>query len=137
MAGAVRGSVGQKRPGGEGTSLLECFSPDEVRTHLASLRLSEANPLVQKHAPAGVSARRRDQEAERAIAGATEQACRACGVERLTFEPPPLYCYGCVARIKRGQVYYHIPAHVSGACATTSHKHHDHQPSSHASLHHV
>ena len=111
---AVRGSVGQKRPGGEGTSLLECFSPDEVRTHLASLRLSEANPLVQKHAPAGVSARRRDQEAERAIAGATEQACRACGVERLTFEPPPLYCYGCVARIKRGQVYYHIPAHVSG-----------------------
>ena len=74
---AVRGSVGQKRPGGEGTSLLECFSPDEVRTHLASLRLCDANPLT-KGQP--MSARRRDQEAERAIAGATEQACRACGV---------------------------------------------------------
>jgi len=108
---AIRGSVGQKRPGGEGTSLLECFSPDEVRTHLATLRLTENNPLT-KGQP--MSARRRDAEAERAIAGATEQACRACGVERLTFEPPPLYCYSCVGRIKRGQVYYHIPAHVTG-----------------------
>jgi E1A/CREB-binding protein len=108
---AVRGSVGQKRPGGEGTSLLECFSPDEVRTHLASLRLSDANPAA-KGQP--MSARRRDAESEKAIAGATEQACRACAIERLTFEPPPLYCYSCVGRIKRGQVYYHIPPHVSG-----------------------
>ena len=111
---AVRGSVGQKRPGGEGTSLLECFSPDEVRTHLASLRLSDTNPLTKGALTAPASARRRDQEADRTIAGATDQACRACGVERLTFEPPPLYCFGCVSRIKRGQVYYHIPAHVTG-----------------------
>lgn len=109
---AVRGSVGQKRPGGEGTSLLECFSPDEVRTHLATLRLTETNNLLTKDQP--MSARRRDAEGERAIAGATEQACRACGVERLTFEPPPLYCYSCVGRIKRGQVYYHIPSSVTG-----------------------
>ena len=107
----VRGTVGQKRPGGEGTSLLECFTPDEVRTHLASLRLSDANPAA-KGQP--MSARRRDAESEKAIVGITEQACRACGVERLTFEPPPLYCYSCVARIKRGQVYYHIPPHVTG-----------------------
>ena len=31
----VKGTVGTKRPGGEGTSLIECFSPEEVRTHLA------------------------------------------------------------------------------------------------------
>tara|TARA_B100001142_G_scaffold298098_1_gene321011 strand:+ start:10 stop:2334 length:2325 start_codon:yes stop_codon:yes gene_type:complete len=61
-----------------------------------------------------MSARRRDAESEKAIAGATESACQACGVERLTFEPPPLYCYACVGRIKRGQVFYHIPPHVTG-----------------------
>ena len=33
---------------------------------------------------------------------------------RLTFEPPPLYCYSCVGRIKRGQVYYHIPQGAGG-----------------------
>ena len=27
---------------------------------------------------------------------------------------PPLYCYACVGRIKRGQVYYHIHASATG-----------------------
>jgi E1A/CREB-binding protein len=78
----VKGSVGTKRPGGEGTSLMECFTPDEVRTHLASLRLSETANPVAKGQP--MSARRRDAEAEKAIAGASESACQGCGVERLT-----------------------------------------------------
>ena len=108
----VKGSVGTKRPGGEGTSLMECFTPDEVRTHLASLRLSETANPVAKGQP--MSARRREGEAEKAIAGASESACQGCGVERLTFEPPPLYCYACVGRIKRGQVFYHIPPSATG-----------------------
>ena len=58
------------------------------------------------------SARQLQKEAERAVAKATESSCKACGVERLTFEPPPLYCYSCCSRIKRGQVFHHVPSVV-------------------------
>ena len=97
-----------RKPGGEGTSLMECFSPEEIRTHLASLRLTEGKEKIPGIV-APMSARRRDAEADKVIANATESSCRACGVERLTFEPPPMYCYSCVGRIKRGQVYYTVP----------------------------
>ena len=35
---------------------------------------------------------------------ADDSVCKACGVARLTFEPPSLYCTGCGQRIKRNQV---------------------------------
>ncbi len=35
-----------------------------------------------------------------------EGACPLCAVEKLTFEPPPIYCTACGARIKRN-AYYH------------------------------
>ncbi|KAL8160257.1 hypothetical protein V2J09_001794 [Rumex salicifolius] len=36
----------------------------------------------------------------------SENSCQLCAVEKLTFEPPPIYCsrYGC--RIKRNAMYY-------------------------------
>ena len=107
----VKGSSGlnpSRKPGTEGTSLMECFSPEEIRTHLASLRLAEKDNKIPGQSTA--SARQLQKEADRAVAQATESACRACGVERLTFEPPPLYCYSCVGRIKRGQVFHHVPS---------------------------
>jgi E1A/CREB-binding protein len=36
----------------------------------------------------------------------SENACRLCAVEKLTFEPPPIYCTACGARIKRNALYY-------------------------------
>lgn len=40
----------------------------------------------------------------------SENACRLCGVEKLTFEPPPIYCSPCGARIKRNNMYYSMGA---------------------------
>lgn len=33
-----------------------------------------------------------------------ESNCKVCELNRLTFEPPSLYCFGCGQRIKRNQV---------------------------------
>ena len=63
---------------------------------------------------APMSARRRDAEADKVIANATDSSCRACGVERLTFEPPPMYCYSCVGRIKRESSILHDAEYSGG-----------------------
>ena len=38
----------------------------------------------------------------------TENSCRLCAVEKLSFEPPPIYCTRtpCGARIKRNAPFY-------------------------------
>lgn len=38
----------------------------------------------------------------------SENSCQLCAVEKLTFEPPPIYCSVCGARIKRNAMYYTI-----------------------------
>lgn len=38
----------------------------------------------------------------------TENSCQLCAVEKLTFDPPPIYCSPCGARIKRNAFYYTI-----------------------------
>lgn len=37
-----------------------------------------------------------------------ENACQLCAVEKLSFEPPPIYCTPCGARIKRNAMFYTI-----------------------------
>lgn len=32
--------------------------------------------------------------------------CKVCGLTKLTFEPPCIYCTTCGQRIKRGQIYH-------------------------------
>lgn len=32
--------------------------------------------------------------------------CKVCGLTKLTFEPPCIYCTQCGQRIKRGQIYH-------------------------------
>jgi hypothetical protein len=39
-----------------------------------------------------------------------EDACQLCGTVRLSFEPPPLYCTPCGARIKRNGIYHFVMA---------------------------
>ncbi|RMZ57131.1 hypothetical protein APUTEX25_002363 [Auxenochlorella protothecoides] len=41
-----------------------------------------------------------------------ENSCKVCGLNRLTFEPPSLYCFTCGQRIKRNQTYYYTPGSV-------------------------
>lgn len=36
----------------------------------------------------------------------SENSCQLCAVEKLTFEPPPIYCTPCGARIKRNAMYF-------------------------------
>lgn len=36
----------------------------------------------------------------------SENSCQLCAVERLNFEPTPIYCSPCGARIKRNATYY-------------------------------
>ena len=36
----------------------------------------------------------------------SESSCQLCAVETLTFEPPPIYCTPCGARIKRNAFYW-------------------------------
>ena len=40
----------------------------------------------------------------------SENSCQLCAVEKLTFEPPPIYCTPCGARIKRNAMYYCVGA---------------------------
>jgi len=40
----------------------------------------------------------------------SENSCQLCAVEKLTFEPPPIYCTTCGARIKRNAMYYTMGA---------------------------
>ena len=37
-------------------------------------------------------------------------SCQLCAVEKLTFEPAPIYCTPCGARIKRNAMYYTVGA---------------------------
>jgi len=40
----------------------------------------------------------------------SENSCQLCAVEKLTFEPPPIYCTPCGARIKRNAMFYTMGA---------------------------
>ncbi|XP_024524723.1 histone acetyltransferase HAC1 [Selaginella moellendorffii] len=77
-----------------GISLLELFSKEQILEHFCSIRLwtGQSKAKAEKH-----------QAMEQQP---SENACRICAVERLTFEPPPLYCTTCGVRLKRNSVYY-------------------------------
>jgi len=106
----------------DGTSLLETFTPAEVTTHLEGLRAWAKGFTAQNQS-------KRGKEANAALQAATgsgkmENQCKSCGLERLLFEPPPLYCGTCGVRIKRNQVHYVAnppQAASSGAGEVTKH----------------
>ncbi|PKA50658.1 Histone acetyltransferase HAC12 [Apostasia shenzhenica] len=77
-----------------GVSLTELFTPEEIRDHIINLRqwVGQSKAKAEKN-----------QAMERTM---NENSCQLCAVERLTFEPPPIYCTPCGARIKRNAMYY-------------------------------
>ena len=78
---------------------MEAFSALQIRQHIQRLR----QPDVYDQGPGS-----RGQPMGGVPAGPPnpddESACAVCGIIRLTFEPPAVYCTSCAQRIKRNQV---------------------------------
>ncbi|KAG4196622.1 hypothetical protein ERO13_A06G182500v2 [Gossypium hirsutum] len=86
------------KPKIKGVSLTELFTPEQVREHITGLRrwVGQSKAKAEKN-----------QAMEHSM---SENSCQLCAVERLTFEPPPIYCSPCGARIKRNAMYYTMGA---------------------------
>ncbi|KAE8689516.1 Histone acetyltransferase HAC12 [Hibiscus syriacus] len=82
------------KPTIKGVSLTELFTPEQVREHITGLRrwVGQSKAKAEKN-----------QAMEHSM---SENSCQLCAVEKLTFEPPPIYCSPCGARIKRNALYY-------------------------------
>ncbi|XP_071711216.1 histone acetyltransferase HAC1-like [Rutidosis leptorrhynchoides] len=80
----------------KGVSMIELFTPEQVREHIHGLRqwVGQSKAKVEKN-----------QALEHSM---TENSCQLCAVERLSFEPPPIYCTPCGARIKRNAMFYTV-----------------------------
>lgn len=72
-----------------GTSLLECFDAHAIHTHVTT---------TYEHAQSSKT------PAQMPVNPGDE--CKVCGLTKLTFEPPCIYCTTCGQRIKRGQTYH-------------------------------
>ncbi|XP_011100465.1 histone acetyltransferase HAC1 [Sesamum indicum] len=92
------------KPKIKGVSMIELFTPEQVREHIMGLR----QWVGQSKAKA-----ERNQAMEHSM---SENSCQLCAVEKLTFEPPPIYCTPCGARIKRNAMYYTIGAGETRHC---------------------
>ncbi|KAK7381468.1 hypothetical protein VNO80_00011 [Phaseolus coccineus] len=82
------------KPKIKGVSLTELFTPEQVREHISGLRqwVGQSKSKAEKN-----------QAMEHSM---SENSCQLCAVEKLTFEPPPIYCTTCGVRIKRNNMYY-------------------------------
>ncbi|KAL2624520.1 hypothetical protein AAZV13_07G000200 [Glycine max] len=71
------------KPKIKGVSLTELFTPEQVREHITGLRqwVGQSKSKAEKN-----------QAMEHSM---SENSCQLCAVEKLTFEPPPIYCTTC------------------------------------------
>ncbi|XP_033132698.1 histone acetyltransferase HAC12 isoform X2 [Brassica rapa] len=81
-----------------GVALTELFTPEQVREHIRGLRqwVGQSKAKAEKN-----------QAMENSMSA---NSCQLCAVEKLTFEPAPIYCTPCGARIKRNAMYYTVGA---------------------------
>nr|KYP53841.1 Histone acetyltransferase HAC1 [Cajanus cajan] len=88
------------KPKIKGVSLTELFTPEQVREHITGLRqwVGQASLYIISKSKA-----EKNQAMEHSM---SENSCQLCAVEKLTFEPPPIYCTTCGVRIKRNNMYY-------------------------------
>ncbi|XP_019707806.1 probable histone acetyltransferase HAC-like 1 isoform X2 [Elaeis guineensis] len=98
--------VGSKsgKPKIKGVSLTELFTPEQIREHIVGLRqwVGQSKAKAEKN-----------QAMEHSM---SENSCQLCAVEKLTFDPPPIYCTPCGARIKRNAMYYTIGSGETRHC---------------------
>ncbi|CAH2033413.1 unnamed protein product [Thlaspi arvense] len=90
------------------SSLVELFTPEQVKEHIRGLRqwVGQSKTKAEKNKAMGGSI--------------SANACQLCAVERLVFEPLPIYCSPCGVRIKRNAFHYSVAAGESWhyVCAT-------------------
>ncbi|XP_047311106.1 histone acetyltransferase HAC1-like [Impatiens glandulifera] len=86
------------KPKIKAVSLIELLTPEQVREHIRGLRqwVGQRKSKAEKN-----------QAMEHSM---NENSCQLCAIENLTFEPPPMYCTPCGARIKRNAMYYTMGA---------------------------
>ncbi|XP_024544533.1 histone acetyltransferase HAC12 [Selaginella moellendorffii] len=77
-----------------GVSLTEIFTIEQIKQHIVSLRqwVGQSKSKAEKNQAMELQA--------------NEHACRLCAVEKLFFDPPPIYCTSCGIRVKRNALYY-------------------------------
>ncbi|KAJ0242438.1 Histone acetyltransferase HAC5 [Hirschfeldia incana] len=82
----------------KGVSLIELFTPEQVEEHIRGLRqwVGQSKTKAEKNKAMGLTM--------------SENSCQLCAVERLAFEPTPIYCTPCGARIKRNAMHYTVVA---------------------------
>lgn len=75
-----------------GTSLLETFDSQAIEVHVRTTYEQAQASKVPAQMPINPG-----------------DDCKVCGLTKLTFEPPCIYCTTCGQRIKRGQTYHCTP----------------------------
>uniref|UniRef100_A0A803LKP9 histone acetyltransferase n=1 Tax=Chenopodium quinoa TaxID=63459 RepID=A0A803LKP9_CHEQI len=78
----------------DGISLIDFFTPEEIKRHLSSLKQRDDQGIAGKMAENGASC------------SLSENFCQLCALPQLAFSPMPLYCLFCGARIKNHATYY-------------------------------
>uniref|UniRef100_A0ACD5TCG5 Uncharacterized protein n=1 Tax=Avena sativa TaxID=4498 RepID=A0ACD5TCG5_AVESA len=118
------------KPKINGVSLVELFTPEQISAHINSLRqwvgqvcLLHGNNLLylgiyfQNHQISCylclllslfTHSKAKAEKNQLMVASGNENTCQLCKVEKLTFEPQPIYCSPCGARIKRNAPYYTV-----------------------------
>ncbi|KAL9860254.1 Histone acetyltransferase HAC4 [Arabidopsis thaliana] len=78
------------------SSLVELFTPEQVKEHIRSLRqwVGQSKTKAEKNKAMGCSM--------------SVNSCQLCAVEWLVFEPVPIYCSPCGIRIKKNALHYSI-----------------------------
>ncbi|XP_077214645.1 histone acetyltransferase HAC1-like isoform X2 [Tasmannia lanceolata] len=90
------GGTKSGKPKINGVSMTELFTPEQIKEHITGLRqwVGQSKAKAEKN-----------QAMEHSM---SENSCQLCAVEKLTFEPPPIYCTLCGARIKRNATHYTV-----------------------------
>lgn len=85
-------------------SLIEIFTPEQIRDHIAGLQQlsGQSKENVENN---------KDGKHE-----VKENACQLCMAGNLKFEPPPIYCTSCGARIKHNATYYSAGVGLTRIC---------------------
>ncbi|GLJ24288.1 hypothetical protein SUGI_0463400 [Cryptomeria japonica] len=88
----------------KGVSLTELFTPEQIKEHVKGLRQWgwQSKAKAEKY---------RNKELQM-----TGETCQLCNLDTITFDPPPIYCSPCGARIKRNALYYLLGAGDTRHC---------------------
>ncbi|KAH9307665.1 hypothetical protein KI387_035576, partial [Taxus chinensis] len=80
----------------KGASLTDLFTLEQIREHIIGL---------QKWAGKSKGKAETHQSMECEM---SDEACQLCKLDKLTFDPPSIYCSICSARIKPNATWYHL-----------------------------